>query len=518
MRSVSRVLPMPRVFISHASKDREFVEREIISILNKHGIETWYSTADITTAAHWEQSIRLGLKECDWFLVVLSPQSIASEWVRTEVHWALEHRQGHVVPVLFESCDPAELHLKLIQIQFVDYRDNIVATRTQLLRVWNLLDAEMTSIKASARSDSVQRDNQRGTPDISTTGLARIYHTYQFFQRVLYFIRRRWQANARDRRNVCPQCMRQDSLKDDPEDPNMLRCSGTEHPYGPCSFRYSRRLHSLPRVNFAVFGPHSSGKTSLCLQLWTSVLRGVSFKDLKIKPVSDSEALNRLGRYKEISQYSRVNREIYEQSADQSFVTFEVVFHWLGKSWSFLLNVSDCRGGEYFGSERYEFERRRALFADGFLVVFDVRAIEPEHDAIVMNQIVTQLYYSLQRDLGRNASLPPIAVCLNKIDLLDVPDGVGDLLDEMRRTVEYPITLSMIEKRHRQWVKASASLFNGLLIDQMIQRHFGHNFRIFPISAKGFSNISTDQISCVGLFKPLLWLLHTTGNINLPRF
>jgi tetratricopeptide (TPR) repeat protein len=112
---------MPRIFISHSSLDRELVEREIISPLRAHGLETWYSTDNIKSASEWEQQIREGLKACDWFLIVLSPRSVASEWVQREVHWAFLKRKGKIVPVLMETCAPEDLHLGLLPIQLNPY-------------------------------------------------------------------------------------------------------------------------------------------------------------------------------------------------------------------------------------------------------------------------------------------------------------------------------------------------------------------------------------------------------------
>jgi hypothetical protein len=77
---------MPKVFISHSSHDRPFVEREVIALLKRHGIETWYSRDDIRATSDWEQSIRGALSACDWFLIVLSPESVQSEWVRSPFH------------------------------------------------------------------------------------------------------------------------------------------------------------------------------------------------------------------------------------------------------------------------------------------------------------------------------------------------------------------------------------------------------------------------------------------------
>lgn len=125
-----------QVFVSHSALDREFVEREIVSLLTLHDIRVWYSQQDIQTAAQWHLSILKGLEKCDWFLVVLSPRSVASSWVAAEVHWALEERQGRVVPVLVEDCDWQRLHLMLRTIQHVDLRGNSEDAKRRLLQTW----------------------------------------------------------------------------------------------------------------------------------------------------------------------------------------------------------------------------------------------------------------------------------------------------------------------------------------------------------------------------------------------
>src|SRR2546423_1532597 len=107
---------MPKVFISHSTRDRAFVEREIVAPLRAGGIETWYARASVRVAVEWERSIKKGLKECDWFLVVMSPRSVVSRWVRAEVHWAMTQREGRFVPVLVEDCELDDLHLFLPQL------------------------------------------------------------------------------------------------------------------------------------------------------------------------------------------------------------------------------------------------------------------------------------------------------------------------------------------------------------------------------------------------------------------
>jgi hypothetical protein len=139
---------VPKVFVSHSAKDREFVEQEIVQLLQSHGIETWYSTDDIGAGVKWERSIREGLRSCDWFLVVLSNESVKSEWVEAEIHWALDERKDRIVPVRIDDCDEADLHLKLRQIQAVDFRSDRDLARQKLLAAWST-DREAAAIPSS---------------------------------------------------------------------------------------------------------------------------------------------------------------------------------------------------------------------------------------------------------------------------------------------------------------------------------------------------------------------------------
>jgi hypothetical protein len=129
---------MPKVFISHASADREIVTREVIDLLKDHGVEIWMAEDDIASAHQWERSIVEGLKACDWFLVALTPRAAQSEWVKDEVHWAIEERPGRIVPLLIEECDVTQIHIRLARIQYVDFRSANDDARKRLLDCWGV--------------------------------------------------------------------------------------------------------------------------------------------------------------------------------------------------------------------------------------------------------------------------------------------------------------------------------------------------------------------------------------------
>jgi hypothetical protein len=50
----------------------------------------------------------------------------------------MDERKDRIVPVLIDDCAPADLHLKLRQVQFVDYREDRDLAQERLLSVWNV--------------------------------------------------------------------------------------------------------------------------------------------------------------------------------------------------------------------------------------------------------------------------------------------------------------------------------------------------------------------------------------------
>jgi len=80
------------------------------------------------------------LKRCDWFLVVLSPQSVASKWVKHELIYALQANRykGRIVPILYKACDADKLSWTLFQFQRIDFRKDFHQGYWDLLSIWNM--------------------------------------------------------------------------------------------------------------------------------------------------------------------------------------------------------------------------------------------------------------------------------------------------------------------------------------------------------------------------------------------
>src|SRR5258708_37020348 len=100
MRGVRRAKPA-EIFLSHSHADRKFLNR-LVKVLRAHGILYWYSTTHLTGAQKWHDEIGRALDRCDWFVVVLSPSAIRSEWVKRELRYALneDRYRAKILPLL----------------------------------------------------------------------------------------------------------------------------------------------------------------------------------------------------------------------------------------------------------------------------------------------------------------------------------------------------------------------------------------------------------------------------------
>jgi hypothetical protein len=128
-----------RVFLSHATSDRRFADK-IASVLRAQGIPVWYSRTHLGGAQQWQQEIGKALKHCDWFLVILSPASVKSMWVKRELSYALIQKryENKIIPLLLRDCDHESLHWTLATFQMVKMTAGFSSACEELLRIWGL--------------------------------------------------------------------------------------------------------------------------------------------------------------------------------------------------------------------------------------------------------------------------------------------------------------------------------------------------------------------------------------------
>ena len=107
---------MTSLFISYSRKDEKFVER-LSKDLRAEGYDVWVDFMGIRGGQEWVNEIEKAVRSCDAFIVVISPDSMKSEWVDRETVLAM-HLDKPTVPVMLRE---AELPLQLVTTHYVDF-------------------------------------------------------------------------------------------------------------------------------------------------------------------------------------------------------------------------------------------------------------------------------------------------------------------------------------------------------------------------------------------------------------
>lgn len=126
-----------KVFISHSSKDKEFILRLATDLRRREGIDAWLDQWEINPGDKILEKLEEGLSQANVFILVLSQDSVNSRWVDYERQaWLMmqidEEKRAReesrpsmrrLIPVLYGNCQkPAFLqpihHLKITDQEY----------------------------------------------------------------------------------------------------------------------------------------------------------------------------------------------------------------------------------------------------------------------------------------------------------------------------------------------------------------------------------------------------------------
>jgi len=115
-----------KVFISYAHKDKPFVKKLAVE-LEGAGMKAWWDF-DLQGGQDWQKEIERGIKQCDFFLVALTPDAVNSERVGNEILYA-SNAQKTIIP----------LHRRNAMFPLVSLRNttSILRTKPKKQRSWN---------------------------------------------------------------------------------------------------------------------------------------------------------------------------------------------------------------------------------------------------------------------------------------------------------------------------------------------------------------------------------------------
>jgi hypothetical protein len=107
---------MGQIFISYSRKDKDFVDK-LVRDLENSGFSVWIDREDIRGGDSWRKSIVDAIRSCDIFVLVLSPNSVASVNVAKEVSIA-DSDKARIIPVIYQKCQiSADMEYQLASVQ-----------------------------------------------------------------------------------------------------------------------------------------------------------------------------------------------------------------------------------------------------------------------------------------------------------------------------------------------------------------------------------------------------------------
>lgn len=136
------------VFISYrqVEPDRQFAHR-LAYDLQAAGHPVWIDVQDIDAGTAWNEEIQTALDACYAYVVVLSPEAMASRWVRNELLYALGEKSGAIFPVLLIDT---KLPPEIIAIQYIDFRHDYNHALSELIA--NLPVPPSSGVSPNART------------------------------------------------------------------------------------------------------------------------------------------------------------------------------------------------------------------------------------------------------------------------------------------------------------------------------------------------------------------------------
>jgi hypothetical protein len=115
---------MPKAFLSYSQYDKDAAQK-LAADLQQHGVDTWFDLWEIGAGDSLVQKIFVeGLASASFFLVLLSPHSTKSRWVREELDAALIRRLEGVLKVIPVVLEPTSIPIPLRALRWVDLAEN----------------------------------------------------------------------------------------------------------------------------------------------------------------------------------------------------------------------------------------------------------------------------------------------------------------------------------------------------------------------------------------------------------
>jgi hypothetical protein len=293
-----------------------------------------------------------------------------------------------------------------------------------------------------------------------------------------------------------------------------LKCGSAD-----CGYAFPATIGKLPRLDFAVYGPCASGKTTwlaLAHEQWSA---SEPAPGAIIKPVCTEAA----GTLDDLARQVLVDKKSPAPTAAPAIpepLLYHVVDRDALAASHVVMNLFDFPGDI---AQPHNVARNdasfRALSMRGFLYFFD-----PTGPIDVQFQSLVAFCQALRERAGLDVDaqlLVPIAVCVTKLDRLPetpLQKTAFPWLAELRKTERQPLSLALLRARSDLVRRILVELSQGYPLAEELDRAFGGNYLFFPQSNFGVQEeelgLPLQQrgaLTSFGTFEPVWWLLHRNG-------
>jgi hypothetical protein len=161
--------PRPTVFLSYAAQDRP-AAKSLRDALSGLGVEVWYDESELGGGEAWDQKIRRQIRDCDYFVPVISAQTEARlegyfrrEW-RLAAERTLDMADDHLflLPVVIDDTDQGKARVpeKFLSVQWLKAPEGRSTPALEAV-CRRILAGEVTA-KPPVRRPPVPRRDDRG--------------------------------------------------------------------------------------------------------------------------------------------------------------------------------------------------------------------------------------------------------------------------------------------------------------------------------------------------------------------
>ncbi len=124
------------IFISYSGADKQ-TALQIAKILSKYEVVVWMDDFNIKVGDSVVSRIEDGIRSADYFITLITKQSLESNWVKQEIELAYysmkENNRPRIIPIVMDNVTSKNIPLLLQDIQWLSVNENNLKEKLHIL-------------------------------------------------------------------------------------------------------------------------------------------------------------------------------------------------------------------------------------------------------------------------------------------------------------------------------------------------------------------------------------------------